>query len=125
MKRIILILLTLSMLFCLTSCGKKAELSPKAAMAKKLGIDETVIDEHHQNDPQIKSNATLESAFDVDSLLIIVYSFANSYNYTQFDFEEIDCIKVRTLSEGQTHTRSQVKLSRSSWIAKQRKRFWM
>ena len=108
MKKILACFLAIMLLLLMASC-KESVASPtddqflkvpsKAELAIKFGITEKVIDETHMAYPQIKTKVSSDTAFADGEVIIIVYPFANKYNYSTDDFAEIDCVSVNTLME--------------------------
>ena len=102
MKRRKIFTLLLALLMFLAGCAQglnadKPQIPTKAELATKYGVDEAVIDGYHSVYPKIENNATVDNDFATDSVIIIVYPFANSYPFTPEDFQEVGCTAVNKL----------------------------
>ena len=104
MKKLFAVLLILGLMLCAVGCQKTQSAFTKAEIAVKYGIEESVIDEYHKNYPKTYDLPAEDSKFAEDSVIICVYPFANTYEFTPEDFPELQCSAVDSLASSSDTT---------------------
>lgn len=104
MKKMLAILMILSIMLCAVGCQISQSTYTKAEIAAKYGIEESVIDEWHNKYPKSNDLPSENSKFAEDSVIICVYPFANTYEFTPEDFPELQCSAVYSLASSSDTT---------------------